>query len=85
MEEADFLCDEITIIDNGAPIASGTSSRLKEMAENSWFYEIEVAGKAEEYAKAFAQLPFIESASLQDGLIQVCLRRKEAWSPGGTD
>jgi len=76
MEEADFLCDQISIIDNGTPIASGTSAHLKEMAESSWFYEIEVAGKAEEYAKAFARLPFIESSSIHDGLIQVCLKKE---------
>ena len=76
MEEADFLCDQISIIDNGTPIASGTSTQLKEMAENSWFYEIEVAGRAEDYVEAFARLPFIESSSIHDGLIQVCLKKE---------
>jgi ABC-2 type transport system ATP-binding protein len=76
MEEADSLCDQISIIDNGSPIASGTSPQLKEMAEHSWFYEIEVASRAEEYARAFARLPFIESSSLQDGLIRVCLKKE---------
>jgi ABC-2 type transport system ATP-binding protein len=76
MEEADFLCDEITIIDNGAPIASGTSSQVKEMVENSWFYEIEVAAKAEEYVRAFQKMPFIECVSHQDGVIQVCLKKE---------
>jgi ABC-type uncharacterized transport system ATPase subunit len=46
------------------------------MAEKAWFYEIEVAGRAEEYAKALARLPFIESSFLQDGLIQVCLKKE---------
>jgi ABC-2 type transport system ATP-binding protein len=76
MEEADFLCDEITIIDNGAPIASGTSSQVKEMVEQTWFYEIEVAGKAEEYVRAFQKMPSIECVSHQDGVIQVCLKKE---------
>jgi len=76
MEEADFLCDQISIIDNGTPIASGTSAQLKEMAESSWFYEIEVARRAEDYVEAFARLPFIESSSLHDGLIQVSLKKE---------
>jgi ABC-2 type transport system ATP-binding protein len=76
MEEADFLCDQITILDHGSPIVSGTSSQLKEMAASAWFYEIEVAGRAEEYLQAFQRLPFIESASLQDGVIQVCLKKE---------
>jgi len=76
MEEADFLCDQISIIDNGSPIAFGTSAQLKEMAESAWYYEIEVAGKAEEYVQAFQRLPFIESSSIQDGLIQVCLKKE---------
>lgn len=76
MEEADFLCDQITIIDNGSPIASGTSDQLKEMAENSWFYEIEVHSRAEEYLQAFQRLPFIDCSSLQDGQIEVCLKKE---------
>jgi ABC-2 type transport system ATP-binding protein len=76
MEEADFLCDQITILDHGSPIVSGTSSQLKEMAASAWLYEIEVAGRAEEYLQAFQRLPFIESASLQDGVIQVCLKKE---------
>jgi len=75
MEEADFLCDEITIIDNGSPIASGTSLQLKEMAESSWFYEIEVSGKTEDYIGALQKLPFVESVALHDGLIQICLKK----------
>ncbi|MFH1757843.1 MAG: ATP-binding cassette domain-containing protein [Pseudomonadota bacterium] len=76
MEEADFLCDQITILDHGSPIVSGTSSQLKEMAASAWFYEIEVAGRKEEYLQAFQRLPFIESASLQDGVIQVCIKKE---------
>ena len=76
MEEADFLCDQITIIDNGAPIASGTSPELKEMAESSWFYEIEVHQGAEEYLQAFRRLPFVDCSSLQDGQIEVCLKKE---------
>jgi len=76
MEEADFLCDQITILDHGSPIVSGTSSQLKEMAASAWFYEIEVARRAEEYLQTFQRLPFIESASLQDGVIQICLKKE---------
>ena len=76
MEEADFLCDQITILDHGSPLVSGSSSQLKEMAASAWFYEIEVAGRAEEYLQAFQRLPFIESASLQDGVIQVCNKKE---------
>ncbi|MBU1208055.1 MAG: ATP-binding cassette domain-containing protein [Proteobacteria bacterium] len=76
MEEADFLCDQITILDHGSPIVSGTSSQLKEMAASAWFYEIEVAGRTGEYLQAFQRLPFIESASLQDGVIQVCIKKE---------
>ncbi len=75
MEEAEFLCDWITIIDNGSPIASGTSAQLKELAENSWFYEIEVANP-EQYLEVFRSLPFISSSSLQDGHIQVTLKKE---------
>jgi ABC-2 type transport system ATP-binding protein len=76
MEEADFLCDQITIIDNGSPIASGTAAQLKEMAESSWFYEIEVHQRAEEYLQAFQRLPFVDHSSLQDGQIDVSLKKE---------
>lgn len=74
MEEAEFLCDRITIIDNGSPIASGTPPQLKEMTEDSWFYEVEVA-KPEEYLQIFQALPFVATSSLQDGQIRVALRK----------
>ncbi|MDH4267350.1 MAG: ABC transporter ATP-binding protein [Deltaproteobacteria bacterium] len=76
MEEADFLCDQITILDHGSPLVSGSSSQLKEMAASAWFYEIEVAGRTKEYLQALRRLPFIESASLQDGVIQVCMKKE---------
>lgn len=76
MEEADFLSDEISIIDNGSLIARGSSAQLKEAAENARFYEIEVVHRAEEYSRIFQQMPVIESASLQDGFIRVCLKKE---------
>jgi ABC-2 type transport system ATP-binding protein len=76
MEEADFLCDQITIIDQGSPIAFGTSSQLKELATGAWFYEIEVSARSGEYLQAVQQLPFVDSASLHDGVIQVCLKKE---------
>lgn len=75
MEEADFLCDQITIIDNGSSIASGTSTQLKEMTENSWNYEIEVANP-EQYFIIIQGLPFIAGSSLADGQIRVTLKRE---------
>jgi len=76
MEEADFLCDQVTIIDHGSIIASGTTRRLKEMVESSWYYEIEVARQAEEYLGKFQGMPFVESLSRQDGVISVCLKKE---------
>ncbi len=76
MEEADFLCDQIVIIDHGSPIASGTAAELKEMAESSWFYEIEVGARAEEYVRTFQKMPFIDCLSHQDGIIELCLKKE---------
>ncbi len=76
MEEADFLCDRIAIIDHGSPIASGTAAQLKEMAESSRFYEIEVGARGEEYLRKLGELPFVDCLSLQDGVISVCLKKE---------
>ena len=76
MEEADFLCDQVTIIDHGSVIAAGTTAQIKEMAESSWFYEIEVAGQEEEYVRKFQEMPFVECLSRQDGVISVCLKKE---------
>lgn len=76
MEEADFLCDQITILDHGSPIVSGTSPQLKAMAESRWFYEIEVGSNAEKYIQVFQKLPFIECSSLQNGQILVSLKKE---------
>ncbi len=75
MEEADFLCDQIFIIDHGELIASGTSAQLKEMVLNNRYYEIEVYQQAEKYLQIISQLPSVEKAALQDGQIQVCLKK----------
>ena len=76
MEEADFLCDRILILDQGIPIASGTARELKEIVEDRRFYEIEVTARAEEYHRRLHRLSFVESASFHDGLIQVDLKRE---------
>ncbi len=74
MEEAEFLSDRITIIDHGSPIASGTSAQLKETADTSWKYEIEVTNP-EEYVARFQKLPMVERSSIQDGQIEVLLKK----------
>ena len=76
MEEAEFLCDRIIIIDHGSPVASGTAAQLKEMAEGSRFYEIEVGAPGEMYLRKFRDLSFIDCLSLQDGVISVCLKKE---------
>ncbi len=76
MEEADFLCDQITIIDHGAPSVSGTAAGLKETAESSRFYEIEVGSRAEEYVRAFQKMPFIDCLSHENGVIDLCLQKE---------
>jgi ABC-2 type transport system ATP-binding protein len=76
MEEADFLCDQVTIIDHGSPIASGTAAGLKEMAESSRFYEIEVGARAAEYVRLFQEMPFIDCLSHQNGIIELCLKKE---------
>ncbi len=74
MEEAEFLSDRITIIDHGSPIASGTSAQLKETADTAWKYEIELA-HPEEYVARFQELPIVERSSIQDGQIEVLLKK----------
>lgn len=75
MEEADFLCDQIFIIDHGRLIASGTSGQLKEMVQDNSYYEIEVYRQAEKYFQIIRQLPFVENVTLQDGQIRICLQK----------
>ena len=75
MEEAEFLCDRITIIDHGSPIAAGTPDQLKDTAENSRLYEIEVAD-AENYLRIFQNLPFVANSSIEDGQIRVALKNE---------
>ncbi|MGB9699513.1 MAG: ATP-binding cassette domain-containing protein [Thermodesulfobacteriota bacterium] len=75
MEEADFLCDQIFIIDHGVLIASGTSGQLKEMVQDNRYYEIEVYQQPEKYLQIIGQLSFVEKVTLQDGRIRVCLQK----------
>lgn len=76
MEEADFLCDRIAILDHGTPIASGTAAQLKDPGDNSRFYEIELGPRGEEYLGRFRELPFIDCLSLENGVLSVCLKKE---------
>jgi ABC-2 type transport system ATP-binding protein len=70
MEEADFLCDRIGIIDRGKIIALDTPSRLKEIVSGNDIIRLRLEKKDEDFDKLLKDLNFIHRISTDiDGSI----------------
>jgi ABC-2 type transport system ATP-binding protein len=77
MDEAEKICDRLTIMDKGRIIADGTSSELKKIITTNLLLEIEIDSPTKELISELKRLPFIVSAELKDGLIAVSVKQKD--------
>jgi len=76
MDEADKICDRISIMDKGRIIAEGTSAHLKEMISTSHVVEVEIEQCPPGLAQELKKLPFIRSVDCEAGLININVDRK---------
>lgn len=63
MEEADFLCDRIGILDRGKIIALDTPSQLKEIVSGNDIIKLRLEKKNEDYDTLLKELSFIHRIS----------------------
>jgi ABC-2 type transport system ATP-binding protein len=70
MEEADYLCGRIAIIDHGKIVAIGTPKKLKDVLGGDVVC-LETEGKPEKYMKYLKSLKWIKHTKIHDG--EMCL------------
>lgn len=76
MDEAEKICDRITIMDKGIIVADGTSKELKKLGGESTI-EVELAEPTEMIVADLRALPFVLSAEHVGKLINLSVKRKD--------
>ena len=71
MEEAERLCDRVGIIDRGVLRAEGTRQELVDLVGGRDRILLTATGRLEAAARACAELPVVEEASVHDGAIEM--------------
>ncbi len=77
MEEADYLCDRICIIDHGKILDIDTPQKLKDKIGEGDLIELEVSGSGEEFAKALAEVCGCEVKEVEGRKVKVSARQGE--------
>jgi ABC-2 type transport system ATP-binding protein len=77
MDEADKICDRITIMDNGRIVADGTSQELKNMISDGKTIEVELESVTPEILSELKKLPYITSVEKSDNLIYIKVKAKD--------
>jgi len=80
MEEADYLCDRVAIIDHGKIIAIDKPSKLKDVLGGDVVC-LEIEGKTEKYMKHISSLKWIKSMKKRDGKLCLTMERGEKRIP----
>jgi len=74
MEEVEYLCDRIAIMDHGKIIASGTLNELRDMVGGMDVVAVKVSGAAEAVLERIATIDGVESVSASEGGLEVLAR-----------
>jgi len=77
MDEAEKICDTITIMDNGRIAASGTSEELKRMIADHHTIEVELEVITKEIIAELKKLPYVISAEHTGELIELKVKGRE--------
>ncbi len=84
MEEADFLCDRIAIMDHGKFVALDTPARLKDILGGD-VVSLEMEGDPASFLAALAGLDWIKRSKLHDGVVSLTMERAETAHPRAGD
>jgi ABC-2 type transport system ATP-binding protein len=77
MEEAEKICDRITIMDKGRIVADGTSQELKAMISDGHAVEVEIESEAPGIVAELRRLPYVSSAEHAGKLINLIVKDKK--------
>jgi ABC-2 type transport system ATP-binding protein len=73
MEEVEFLCSKILIIDRGKIIAGGTKDELVALTKIEKQVHLEITGNIENIADSINKLASVDSVTFSDNLIKVSM------------
>lgn len=76
MEEVEFLCDRIYIMDHGEVIAAGAKEEIKSILSAEQTIVIGVAILKGEFLKSLEALPNIKNMSVKDPVINIIIPKK---------
>ncbi|MCX7923810.1 MAG: ABC transporter ATP-binding protein [Clostridia bacterium] len=74
MEEVEFLCTRIAIVDHGKVIAKGTKEELRKLVGNRDTINIGVANASDKVLSTIRDTNGVESLSVEDGKIKIIAR-----------
>ncbi len=80
MEEADYLCDRVAIIDNGRIVALDTPENLKDLIGADTI-TLKVASQGEALLKALKPFDWIKSSAVYDGSIELMVDHAQSRVP----
>lgn len=80
MEEADYLCDRVAIIDNGKIVALDAPQNLKDMIGADTI-TLEYQGNADRLIKSLKPLSWIRSAASSNGTVELMVDHAQARVP----
>ncbi|MGB8952465.1 MAG: ATP-binding cassette domain-containing protein [Candidatus Aminicenantales bacterium] len=80
MEEADYLCERVAIMDNGKFVAMDTPHRLKDILGGDVVC-LEVEDGAEDFMSRVKSLEWIKKSSHHDGVLNLTLEKGERRIP----
>ncbi len=81
MEEADYLCDRIAIIDHGRIVAIDNPINLKNMLGGDVVL-LEIEGDASQYIEKLKELKWVKSLRVQNGIVRMSMEMGERKIPG---
>ncbi|NYZ75528.1 ATP-binding cassette domain-containing protein [Candidatus Micrarchaeota archaeon] len=80
LEEADFLCGRVAIIDKGRIVALDSPAKLKDSIGGD-VVSLEASGSEAEWAKALKAAAWLNSVSRHDGVVDFVVERGERHIP----
>jgi len=80
MEEADYLCDRVAIIDQGRIVAMDTPGKLKDVLGGDVIY-LELEGDTEKFMRHVKGLKWVKTSKMHDGKLCLTTERGEKRIP----